>query len=320
MRFQPRHRSGLRLVLLALLTAIFSFIFWIYVSLHELTTGKRLLPWHAYGECAPKPPESLPTTVRIGFYEEFPNPWRLAKLSQLDFPITLAIAAPNRQEFERLHDEISANYPMVREVIYWPTLSLSEGYYLGGLSEPQAIQRVIDESRDLPLLWDLELPRQPPVSFLKLSERSLHNRPLIGDFFRHHQQPIHIWRTHTSMGLDPLFLRSLGMQYSPDDAAQIRLHLDLYTMGTGAGANADDVRRITRCGIQQYGERFIPSLGVLNDQEGPEEHFVTVEDFRRNLQIVREEGAAEVWIFGSNGLNQDYLQALHDILPLEKAE
>jgi hypothetical protein len=265
MRFQPRHRSGLRLVLLALLTAIFSFIFWIYVSLHELTTGKRLLPWHAYGECAPKPPESLPTTVRIGFYEEFPNPWRLAKLSQLDFPITLAIAAPNRQEFERLHDEISANYPMVREVIYWPTLSLSEGYYLGGLSEPQAIQRVIDESRDLPLLWDLELPRQPPVSFLKLSERSLHNRPLIGDFFRHHQQPIHIWRTHTSMGLDPLFLRSLGMQYSPDDAAQIRLHLDLYTMGTIKRGQRSILSRLKTSGAicKLCAKRAQPRFGSL---------------------------------------------------------
>jgi hypothetical protein len=320
MRFQPRHRSGLRLVLLALLTAIFSFIFWIYVSLHELTTGQRLLPWHAYGECAPTPPESLPATVRVGFYEEFPNPWRLAKLSQLDFPITLAIAAPNRQEFERLRDEISASYPMVREVIYWPTLSLSEGYYLGGLSEPQAIQRVINESRDLPLLWDLELPRQPPPSFATLIDRSRQNRPLMGDFFRQQQQPIHIWRTHTSMGLDPLFLRMFGMQFSPDDAPEIRLHLDLYTMGTGAGANADDVRRITRCGIRHYGERFIPSLGVLNDQEGPAEVFITPEDFRRNLQIVREEGAAEVWIFGSNGLNQEYLQALHDLLPLEKAQ
>jgi hypothetical protein len=80
------------------------------------------------------------------------------------------------------------------------------------------------------------------------------------------------------------------------------------------------VRRITRCGIRHYGERFIPSLGVLNDQEGPAEIFITPEDFRRNLQIVREEGAAEVWIFSANGLNPEYLQALHDILPLEKAE
>lgn len=320
MRSQRRRRSNLRIFLLVLLVAIFSFVFWLYASLHELTTGQRLLPWRAYGECEPPPPEQLPSTVRVGFYEEFPNPWRLAKLKQLDFPITLAVAAPNRQEFERLRDEISAEYPMVREVIYWPTLSLAEGYYLGGLSDPQAIRRIIDESHDLPLLWDLELPRQFPANILRLLERSLHNRPQIGAFLRQHQQPVHIWRTHTLMGLDPFFLRLLGLQFAPDDGPQVRLHLDLYTMGTGAGAKADDVRRITRCGIRRYGERFIPSLGVLNDQEGPEEHFVSVEVFRRNLQIVREEGAAEVWIFGSNGLNQEYLQALHDILPLEKAE
>jgi hypothetical protein len=27
--------------------------------------------------------------------------------------------------------------------------------------------------------------------------------------------------------------------------------------------------RVLRCGVKRYGERFFPSLGVLNDRQGP---------------------------------------------------
>ncbi len=63
-----------------------------------------------------------------------------------------------------------------------------------------------------------------------------------------------------------------------------------------------------------------PSLGVLNDNEGPPEIFVPPDTFRRNLQIAREAGVSEVWIFGANGLNDDYLRALRETLPLEPGD
>ncbi len=118
------------------------------------------------------------------------------------------------------------------------------------------------------------------------------------------------------MGLDPAFLRLAAMHFDPLDYEQVRLHLDLYT--TGAGQDADKLRQIIRCGVERYGERFIPSLGVLNDNEGPPEIFVPPDTFRRNLQIAREAGVSEVWIFGSNSLNDEYLRALRETLPLEE--
>jgi hypothetical protein len=253
--------------------------------------------------------------VRIGLYEEFPNPWRLAKLAQLDFPVTLAVAARSRAEFLELREAIRRTYPQVREVYFWPLLSPEEGYYPGPWSAPQGIQRLVGDADGLPLLWDLEIPRGTTDLRSLSLEHWRANRPILDRLFAEHPQPIHIWRTHVSMGFNPVFMRLAAMHFDPNDYPQVRLHLDLYT--TGAGQNADELTRILRCGVERYGARFIPSFGVLNDSEGPPELFVPPETFRRNLNLARAAGVSEIWIFGANGLNSEYLAALHDTLPLE---
>lgn len=288
---------------------------WFNVSLHEFATGQRFWPWSAYAFCGHSTPAELPATVRVGLYEEFPNPWRLAKLSQLDFPVTLAIAARSREEFLALRSEIQATYPQVREVVFWPLLADEEGYYPGPWSDPAGIKRLINDSADLPLLWDLEVPRGiKNIRTLSISNW-WENRSVLAKLFETHPQPVHIWRTHTSLGLDSLFLRLMGMYVAPNQESNARLHLDLYA--TGRGQDSRQLWQMVRCGVEQYGERFIPSLGVLNDQEGPPEIFVPPATFRRNLEIARGAGASEIWIFGSNGLNSEYLNAIHDTLPLE---
>lgn len=69
-----------------------------------------------------------------------------------------------------------------------------------------------------------------------------------------------------------------------------------------------------RCGVEQYGERFIPAFGVLNDGEGPDNLFVTPERLRQDLRLAREAGVAEVWLFGANGLNAEVLTIVREEL------
>jgi hypothetical protein len=311
-RRQPRRRLLASVVLLTLAAAAF----WLYASLTEFATGRRLLPWSAYAFCGQSDPGALPATVRVGLYEEFPNPWRLAKLRQIDFPVTLAVAARSRDEFTRLRETILRTYPQVRDVYFWPLLEQEEGYYPGTWSKPEGIRRISAEATDLPLLWDLEMPRG--ISDLRALSfgQWWENRALLDTLFARHQAPVHVWRTHTSMGLDPLFLRLIGMHADPHDYQSVRLHLDLYT--TGSGQEAGELARVLRCGVERYGERFIPSLGVLNDNEGPPEVFVPTATLRRNLEIARAAGASEVWLFGVNGLDQENLAALRETLPLER--
>jgi len=270
------------------------------------------MPWSAYALCGESVPEDLPSTVRVGLYEEFPVPWRLDKLEMVSFPITVAIAAPSRAEFLELRDEVQEAYPQVREIYFWPLLSHEEGYYPGGWSDPEGVRRFTREAEGLPILWDLELP-------LGQSELALEswwsNRAFLPQWLREREAPVHIWRSHTSMGLNPAFLRLMAMHYDPLNYPEVSLHLDLYMRGNGAPE--DEVYRVLRCGVEQYGERFIPSLGVLNDGEGPEDIFVPVETLRRNLELARRAGVSEVWLFGVNGLNEEYLSVLWETLPLE---
>jgi hypothetical protein len=117
-------------------------LLWLRASVIEWRYGRRLFPWSAYTLCGQSVPETLPDSVRIGLYEEFPVPWRLNKLEQADFPVTLAVAVASRAEFLQLRDEIAATYPQVREVYFWPVLSHEEGYYTGAWSDPGGVRRL----------------------------------------------------------------------------------------------------------------------------------------------------------------------------------
>lgn len=285
---------------------------WFSACVVEWYSERRLLPWNPYGACGVSAPAALPETVRVGLYEEFPNPWRLAKLQQVDFPVTLAIAANSREEFLGLRDSILSDYPQVREVYFWPLLAREEGYYPGTWSNASAVQRVAAEAEGMPVLWDLEMPRDLRRSSLR---SWLQNRTFLDRWLRTREQPVHLWRSHDTMGLNPLFLRMMGMHFDPLTYSSVLLHLDLYA--NGRVLPSEQMARVMRCGVERYGERFIPSLGVLNDGQGPDAFFATPDVLRRDLYLARQAGAAEVWIFGVNGLNDEYLSAIRETLPLE---
>lgn len=306
---KPRFLMGI-VALVSLLAALV----WLYASAHEWLTGERLFPWSAYALCGSSRPDSLADTVRIGLYEEFPVPWRLDKLAMVDFPTTLSLTASSRGQFESLRDAVQSQYPQVVEVLFWPLLSKEAGYYPGPFSDAEAIKNAAAGADDLPVLLDWELPLGTP-------NISLANwwqvRSDTDAWLRSRSAPTHIWRAHTSMGLDPLFLRLVGIHYDPQDYPDLYLHLDLYT--TGEGLPSDELYRIIRCGVEKYGDHFIPDFGSLDDREGPPEIFVPVATLRRYLEVARAAGVKEIWLFGVNGLNADYLSALHESLPLTPA-
>jgi len=287
-------------------------LLWLLASAVEWGTGQRLLPWNPYAGCGGSRPASLPPTVRVGLYEEFPVPSRLAKLRYADFPVSLAIAAPSREAFLKLSATIQRAYPQVREVYFWPLLASQEGYYPGTWSDAGALRRVAAEAEGLPVLWDLEMPpdlRHPSIRSWP------QNRVWLDQWLSSRAAPVHLWRSHASMGLDPAFLRLVGMHFDPLDYPAVSLHRDLYT--TGAGRPREQMARILRCGVERYGRRFIPALGVLDDGHASPDRFVPIETLRRDLRLARSAGVAEVWLFGVNGLSANVVKTLHETLPLD---
>ncbi len=269
-------------------------------------------PYRAYLTCGSSQPATLPATVRVGLYEEFPAQERLAKLQQVDFPVSLAVTASSRQAFLQLREQILDGYPAVQEVYFWPVLTEEAGYYAGPLAQGHALQTAAAEADGLPTLWDLELPRAPASPAWG---DWLNNRAFIDTWLAGRTAPTHVWRSAAFMGLDSRLLRAAGLHYDPLDYDQVWLHLDLYT--NGSGLPADLMATILRCGVERYGDRFIPAFGVLNDGVGAPEIYVPAATLERDLVLARAAGVSEVWLFGVNGLNAEYLAALHAALPLE---
>ena len=312
---RPAERGALRfrkLLFRTLGAALGVALLWVGASSYEWATGRRVLPWDAYAGCGGSQPSTLPDRVRVGLYEEFPAPWRLAHLKYIDFPVTLAVAAPSRAAFTTLRASIMREYPQVREVYFWPLLSEDEGYYPGPWSDAAAVRRAANEAAGLPVLWDLEAP--PNLQHPSIGSWP-QNRVWMDQWLRARTEPVHLWRSHASMGLDPLFLRMIGMHFDPLDYPQVSLHLDLYASATSR--TSDEMTRILRCGVERYGQRFIPALGVLDDGAGKPEQFIQPETLKRDLQLTRAAGVAEVWLFGLNGVTKHVVSMLHETLPLE---
>jgi len=270
------------------------------------------VPWTTYSVCGTSVPASLPDTVRIGLYEEFPSSDRLDKLRQVDFPVSLAVAAPSRAQFLQLRDTIRRDDPQVRDVLFWPLLTLDEGYYPGAWSDATAVRRAAREADGVPVLWDLELPRSPARPSLR---DWWANRTFLDAWFRQRTEPTHVWRSMTAMGLDSALLRASALQFDPLRYRRVSMHLDLYA--TGGGLPDPVLRRVLRCGVERYGDRFIPSLGVLNDGQAAADVFVPTATLQRYLRAARQAGVGEVWLFGANGLTGDVIRTLHATLPVE---
>lgn len=201
----------------------------------------------------------------------------------------------------------------MKGVTLWPILKKSEGYYPGSWSDTDAVERVAEESDGLPVLWDMELPLHG-ASFSPINW--WHNRLFLDQWLRDRKQPVAIWRSYNSMGLNPLFLRLAGLHFDLEEYPEVSLHLDLYN--TGSGIPAKRMKRIIRCGVEHHGKRFVPSLGVLDDGLGEKSEFTELETFKRDLKLAREAGVFEIGIFGVNGLTPKVIDAIHDTLPLQK--
>lgn len=303
-------------LLVLLLLVIIASAAYLYASYHELTTGQRILPWSAYALCGGSTPETLPATVRVGLYEEFPTPERLARLEQVDFPVDLAVAAPDRESFLALRDTIERDYPQVETVYWWPLLTLEEGYYPGTLSDADAVQRGVEAAEGLPVLWDMEPPLRLLRGEIDIGDLSMEdwqrNRVLLDTWLRQREEPVHMWRIRRPEGIDPPLLRLLSLHYDPHDYTALTFHLGLYDSPPDA-----EFYRIVRCGVERYGERFVPALGSLDDGEGPPELFLPPERLQRNLQLAHAAGVTEVWLFQVSGLNETTLPIIRETLPLD---
>ncbi len=287
-------------------------------SAHEAATGERYFPYNfidSYAQCDTAKERELPQTVKVTFYEEFPNPWRLSKLQLVNFPFDIAVAAHSRKEFLSLQKEIHDNYPFAREIYYWPLIPLDQGYYPGALSDHKIISRTLNESHGLPILLDSEFKPGGPDISVETIQNWWKNTEFIDQWIKDHpDQQIDVWRSHPTMGFHSPFLDLLGIHIDPNKYTNVSMHYNLYSDNDLSNGQKENIL----CnGISEYGpEKFVPALGVLDDGvDGG--MFIPIDIFRHDLELARAAGVNRVAIFGVNGLNEEYVRAINETLPLE---
>lgn len=121
--------------------------------------------------------------MQIDFIEEYPTEENLKKLSLVHFPTSLYLGCKNIDDFLKLKSKIKTAYKNIKEIIYWPILEKSEGYWLSAFTKTQAIKRVLKEIADagesFPVLWDAEVPVNSPKLFITELFNTYSNKKLI---------------------------------------------------------------------------------------------------------------------------------------------
>lgn len=94
----------------------------------------------------------------ISFFEEFPTRKNLEKLNRVGWDTKIYVAARDLREFDKIKKSIRNK--RVKDVIYWPVLEKSEGYWISPFAQRSALKRIFNELKGTKtaVMLDLELP------------------------------------------------------------------------------------------------------------------------------------------------------------------
>lgn len=250
--------------------------------------------------------------MKISFFEEFPSKENLDKLKLLSFKTNLYLAAPSLREFKVLSKKIKKNYKNINTLIYWPTLSFDEGYWLSPFSHPKALQRVIhelyQEERSLSVLWDAELPTLKKMLYLKNLFYFLENKKLITNFLTKTKHKIHC----AEYGYDTAFLEQvyqlLALSFERKKIPHKKI-LMLYTSFVSSENIEDYLLRHIHFN-QEEDKKIAVGLGTIAKGIVGNEPILSSKRLAHDLLVLQSENVKEVVIYRLGGLNKENLGVL----------
>lgn len=258
--------------------------------------------------------------MEIGFFEEFPTTDNLEKLKLVPFPADLYLAAGSTGEFLSLREKVKS-YENVKEVIYWPVLDRSEGYWMSAFAKTRGLVRIIEEIKrseePFSILWDAELPLQKRLLFAGLTGFPT-NRQLICQFLTEEdsKHPV-IVTAFPKRGVGRLISRLAGAAFSTGNFPYIEM---LYSSQLKPDGNGSDnyiniyLQEAIKKSKGQFGEYGV-ALGIIG--LGPEKNpipLVSLDRLKKDLAIVRDEGVDKVIIYRLGGLTPDYTKIIQDFV------
>ena len=243
----------------------------------------------------------------ISFFEEFPTKENISKLKLINSPTKLYLAAKSLQEFNNLKSTIKNN--QLQELIYWPILKKSEGYWISPFTKRSALKRIFQEleNQTTPIMLDLEWPltKSPLLLFTQLPN-FFRNRRLIKDFINNYNGRTYLCEYYPEGKKKDWFLEKMGLHYNDPKAKIIKMfYHSLHPL-----FNETFFRKELKRGKELHGDNFIVSFGTIATGINGNEPLLTKEQLNADLTLAKESNIQEIIIFRLGGLNQEYLNII----------
>jgi hypothetical protein len=278
--------------------------------------------------------------MNIGFFVEFPEE-ELEKLSMIDFPVTIYLAANSLDEFRALKKCAYEINPKAK-ASYWPLLEKS--HWVSPFSYNRELDRLhVDLNRneeELEVLLDLELPKfwllfivyhLPRVLTNALKYHLRLRKPRIRSLFKKRDQ-YNIKITTTSYPVTSKYylinyvifklLGFMGVHFNPKGYnhkvifmcySSIRKDLLKKTLKNVITRNPS-IRESYQIGLGLLDYGMLSKTGFIQKLQKigwlKEFHLLIPEELDRDLSLVNEYGVKNVTIYGLGGLNESFIEVI----------
>lgn len=248
--------------------------------------------------------------MQISFFEEYPSSKSLSKLQMIPFSTKLYLAAKSLQEFLTLKAGIKRQYKNVDQVIYWPILDLTEGYWLSAFSTTSALKRVIKEMENTNeyILWDAELPLLNKKLFLLNLPFIFTNRQLIAGLIKNKEMCQRLIITaFPKTGFKKAISGFLYASFSHGNFSYIDM---IYTSLLTVPNKKEYLKKTIEQAKNNFGEYKV-ALGLIGrGEEDKVTPLIGPNDLKKDLHITQREKVKEVVLYRLGGLNEEYLSVL----------
>lgn len=279
--------------------------------------------------------------MQISFFEEFPTKRNLNKLSLVDFPTKLYLAASSFDEFLKLKNEIIQDYQLkdnhkkftknsnplkkinlkneksknpknslqIKEFIYWPILTKREGYWISPFTKRKALLRIFKELENTKssVMLDLELPTTKNTSlYLTQFFNFLRNKYLIKKFIKNHPKQVYLAEYFPIGMLKIRLLQSIGLHFKQAKVIKMLYH-SMLPFGD------DFFRKELELGTKYFENDYLAGFGTIAKGIMGWEKILSPAQLKKDLINAKRAKVEEVIIFRLGGLNQSYLRVLKEI-------
>jgi len=242
--------------------------------------------------------------MKISFFEEFPTEKSLSKLELVKFKTKIYLAEYHIEGFKQYKKELKNV-----ELIWWPILNHSDGYWLSPFSKRKAMLKLFNQllKENMPLLWDAELPKDRGLIFTQIFKFFI-NRSMIRNFFKMYKGQIYTAEYSLQKGLLKSLLTFFGLSFDPKLYGNKIIKMFYTSMHNYL---EEFLEREIKEGVEKYADNFLVGIGCIAIGINGNEQLLKLEQLKRDLELCEKAGVKEVVIFRLGGLNKEYLNVIN---------